>query len=252
MARVGTYKPDTDVTKDDKILGTDVSGVTRNYRLQDIGAFFKDTNQAGIAAQLTYQYKANSSSLASGNMGVTFSTGGTFEKITSIKMNKFAYGETVNSSENMMNIYASSSILIVDMADQDNYGVYDTGALTQDSNATDFYDLPLTAKKFNGSLTNDKIYGIISIGTGSDKNNFLEFTASHFAKDGGGNVLTEVINGSSMKYIEWDHDLGKHPSISVEQEGSPGQLAMMPVKHIDKNTVNIYFTGTTSGTIFAN
>ena len=252
MARVGTYKPDTDVTKEDKILGTDVSGVTRNYRLEDIGSFFKETNQAGIAAQLTYQYKADSSSLSNGNMGVTFSTGGTFEKITSIKMNKFAYAETVNSSENMMNIYASSSILIVDIADQDNYGVYNTGALTQDSNATDFYDLPLTAKKFNGSLTNDKIYGIISIGTGGDKSNKLAFTASHFAKDGGGNVLSETINGSSMKYIEWDHSLGKYPSISVEQEGSPGQLAMMPVKHINDNTARVYFTGTTSGTIYAN
>jgi len=251
MARVSTYKPDLNVTKEDKILGTDVSGATKNFRLEDVGVFFKETNQAGIAAQLTYQFKTSVTNTSSGCMSATFSTGTTFEKITSIKINKFAYGETVNSSENMMNIYASSSMLIVDIADQDNYGVYNTGGLTQDSNATNFYDLSLTVSKFNGSLVNNKIYALMPIATGGDKSNSIEFTSGDFARSGG-SLLSEVINGSTMNYIIWDHYLGKYPSISVEQEGSPGQLAMMPVKHINNNTVRVYFTGTTSGKIYAN
>lgn len=251
MARVSTYKPDLNVTKEDKILGTDVSGATKNFRLKDVGVFFKETNSAGIAAQLTYQFKTSVTNTMKGCMSVTFSTGTTFEKITSIKMNKFAYDEIVNSSENMMNIYASSSILIVDVEDQDNYGVYSTGALTQDSNATNFYDLPLTVIKFNGSLVNNKIYAIMPIATGSDRNGSLEFTASSFASNGG-SLLLETINGSSMPYIDFKHDLGKRPSITVEQEGSPGQVAMVPVKYIDNNNVRVYFTGTTSGKIYAN
>ena len=228
MARISRYKPDTDVTKDDKILGTDVSGVTKNYRLQDIGSFFKETNQAGIAAQLTYQYKTGPS-LSNGNMGVTFSTGDTFEKITSIKMSKFAYAETVNSSENMMNIYASSSILIVDIADQDNYGVYDTGALTQDSNATDFYDLPLVEKKSHGSLTNDKIYGIISIGTGSDKN---------YAS---GSINTNDIrwSGSGPYVLAITHDLGKYGSPTVRD--SANTIVYGKISYNGLNTLQLTF-----------
>ena len=56
MARIGNYKPDTDVTKNDKLFGTDSNGVTKNYRLQDVSTFFKETNAAGVAAQLTYKY----------------------------------------------------------------------------------------------------------------------------------------------------------------------------------------------------
>jgi len=242
MARVSAYKPDTDVTKNDKILGTDVSGVTKNYRLEDIGSFFKETNQAGIAAQLTYQYKASSSDLASGTMGITFSTGDTFEKITSIKMNKFAYAETVNSSENMMNIYTSSSILIVDIADQDNYGVYDTSALSQDSNNTDFYDLPLTVKpgKFNGSLTNDKIYGIISIGTGADKN----------YASGTINTNDSRWSGSGPYALAITHNLGKYGSPTIKD--SANTIVYGKMSYSGLNTLQLTFNAKFACEVFVN
>ena len=94
---------------------------------------------------------------------------------------------------------------------------------------------------------------IISIGGGSDKTaQVANFTAANFKRDENNALVYETINGSSMVYIEFNHNLGKKPAISVEQEGSPGQVAMMPVKYIDDNTVNVYFTGTTSGSIYAN
>ena len=92
---------------------------------------------------------------------------------------------------------------------------------------------------------------MLFFGGGADKTEELTFTSSTFARNGG-TLLTDTISGSIMPYVIFNHNLGKKPSISVEQEGSPGQVAMMPVKYINNNTVRVYFTGTTSGKIYAN
>ena len=251
MARISKYVNDTSVEKNDRLLGSNVGGATKNFAIEDISKFFKNTNAAGVAGQFTYQYK-NSAPYGNGTMRVTFSSGVTFANATSLKVNKYIYGET-DSSENLLDILASSKILIVDIEDQDNYGVYNTTTVTQDSVETDFYDIAISQEKANGSFTNEKFYAIISIGGGSDKTaQVANFTAANFKRDENNALVYETINGSSMVYIEFNHNLGKKPAISVEQEGSPGQVAMMPVKYIDDNTVNVYFTGTTSGSIYAN
>ena len=77
MPRINNIGLDTDVTKDDKLLGSDSGGATKSYTLKNISKFFKDSNAAGIAGQFTYQYKT--SGLVSGTMGITFSSGSTFQ-----------------------------------------------------------------------------------------------------------------------------------------------------------------------------
>jgi len=244
MPRINNIGLDTDVTKDDKLLGSDSGGATKSYTLKNVSKFFKDSNAAGIAGQFTYQYKT--SSLVSGTMGITFSSGSTFQNATSIKVSKFIYGETTNSSENILDILSSKQVLIVDVEDQDNYAIYNSGVVTQDG-STDFYDISLTTPtKFNGSFTNDKFYAIISIGGGADKQAVLTFDSTNFAAN------PETINGSSMRYVEWSHNLSKRPSITVAESGSPEQVAHVPVKYINDNKVRVYFTGTTSGKIYAN
>ena len=156
MPRINNIGLDTDVTKDDKLLGSDSGGATKSYTLKNVSKFFKDSNAAGIAGQLTYQYKSTSPYPA-GSMRVTFSTGSTFEKITSIKVSKFIQGEASNSYENLLTkVFATSQVLIVDVEDQDNFGIFDTTTVVQDSSETDFYDIALSVRKFNGSLTMKK------------------------------------------------------------------------------------------------
>jgi len=244
MARISTYQKDTSVEKTDKLLGSNLGGTTKNFAIEDISKFFKNTNAAGVAGQFTYQYK-NSAPYGNGTMRVTFSSGATFANATSLKVSKYIYGEE-DSSENLLDILASSKILVVDIEDQDNYGVYNTTTVTQDSVETDFYDIAISQEKANGSFTNEKFYAIISIGGGSDKQAVLTFDSSNFAAD------VETINGSSMRYVEWSHNLSKRPSITVAESGSPEQVAHVPVKYINDNTVKVYFTGTTSGKIYAN
>ena len=244
MPKIQSIQSDQNLNKGDKLLGSDVSGATRNYVISDVTKFFKDTNAAGVAGQFTYQFKSTSPFNA-GSMRITFSSGSTFQNATSIKISKFPHGSE-NSFENLLDIFVNTQILIVDVEDQDNFGVYDTTTVAQDSTETDFYNIAITSTKNNGSFVNEKFYAIISMGGGgADKNDSLSFTASDF--DG-----TETVSGSSMQYLDFTHNLGKKPAITVTEQGSPNEVCLVPVKYINNNTVRVYFTGTTSGTIFAN
>ena len=219
MPRINNIGLDTDVTKDDKLLGSDSGGATKSYTLKNISKFFKDSNAAGIAGQFTYQYK-NTSPYPSGTMRVTFSSGSTFQNATSIKVSKFIYGETTNSSENILDILSSKQILIVDVEDQDNYAIYNSGAVTQDG-SSNFYDISLTAPtKYNGSFTNEKIYAIISIGGGTDK--------------------TYIHNqGSASTTWNVSHSLGKFPSVTVVDINNVQGYGV--VTHTDDNNLTVTF-----------
>ena len=258
MPKIQNIQADQSISNNDKLLGSDSGGGTRNYVIGDVTKFLKNTNAAGIAGQFTYQYKSTAP-FSVGSMRVTFSSGLTFQNATSIKISKFIHNST-QSYENILTILTGKQLLIVDLEDQDNYGIYDAGTLTQDTSETDFFNLDLaTPTKFNGSFINERFYAIISIGdgtAGADKHTALTFTSSSFASttDSEGNVthLTENINGSTMKYVDFQHDLSKRPSITVAESGSPEQVAHVPVKYINDNKVRVYFTGTTSGKIYAN
>jgi len=233
MPRINNIGLDTDVTKDDKLLGSDSGGATKSYTLKNISKFFKDSNAAGIAGQFTYQYKT--SGLVSGTMGVTFSSGSTFQNATSIKVSKFIYGETTNSSENILDILSSKQVLIVDVEDQDNYAIYNSGTVTQDG-SSDFYDISLTTPtKFNGSFTNEKFYAIISIGGGADKNKTFD---DYFEQAQAANPWVVT------------HGLGKFPSVTVVNRNNVEVQAK--VTHNNDNQVTITFSGATAGKAYFN
>ena len=232
MPKIKDIQADINVSNNDKLLGTDISGSTRNYLISDISKFFKNTNAAGIAGQFTYQYKLGN--LNGGQMGVTFSSGSTFQNATSLKVSKFIYGETTNSSENLLDIFASSKILVIDVEDQDNYGVYNTTTVTQDG-STDFYDIAISQEKANGSFTNEKFYAIISIGGGSDKHAKFE---SYYEENTATNPWVVT------------HGLNKFPSVTVVNRN--GVEVYAKVTHDDENNVTITFSGDTAGKAYFN
>ena len=251
MARIGNFVADTDVTKDDKLVGTDIGGASKNYRLEDVSRFIKNTNAAGIAAQFTYQFKTNTTR-PNGSMSATFSSGNTFANLTAIEVSKFIYGSD-NSSENLLALMTSKDILIIDVENQNNFGLYTAGTPTKDSTHTNFYDISLSdVQNSNGSLTNDKFYAIIVFGGGGgDKTHELTFSTSTF-EDADGNDTEEALGGVTMKYFDFSHNLGKNPSITVTEAGSPDVKAFVPVKYINDNRVRVYFTGKTNGKVYAN
>jgi len=98
-------------------------------------------------------------------------------------------------------------------------------------------------------LTNGDITGLNTseiIYQEADRRATYAFTTNTFGTN------EEVINGSTMKYFDFTHNLDKYPSIMVTESGSPDQFCMVPVKYIDTNTVRVYFKGKTSGKVYAN
>ena len=254
MSRINQYIQDENVSFGDKLLGSDSGGATRNFSLESISDFFKESNAGGVVGQFVWQYKTSTPS--SGQMQAVFSSGSTFANLTSIKVSKYTKGDATNSKQNILSNFVGKDILLVETSDQDNHAIYNITSIDiindGNGNPTDNYTISLLYRnKGNGSLVANKHYAFVVFGGGSDKTEELTFTSSTFARSGG-SLLTETISGSVMPYVIFNHNLNKKPSITVEQEGSPGQVAMMPVKYINNNTVRVYFTGTTSGVIYAN
>ena len=231
MARFGNFVADTDVTKEDKLLGTDSGGASKNYRLEDVSKFLKNTNAAGIAAQFTYQFKTDSSR-PNGSMTATFSSGSTFANLTAIEVSKFTYGEDTNSSENLLATIASKDILLVDVEDQNNFGLYTAGTPTKDSTYTNFYDISLSGvQNSNGSLENNKFYAIIVFGGGADK--------SYKHTQNSGSATWSVA-----------HNLGKRPSVTVVDVNNVQGYGI--VTHTDDNNLTVTFPGSTTGKAYCN
>ena len=230
MPRISNITPDATVEKSDKLLGSNADGTTKNFEVDDISTFFKETNAAGIAGQFIYQYKSS----GNGTFIPTFSAGSTtFANATSLKVNKYIYGET-DSTENLLDILASSKILVVDVEDQDNYGVYNTTTVAQDG-SSDFYDITISREKANGSFTNEKFYAIVSIGGGSDKHSaFSDYYETSQATNPW--VIT--------------HNLSKFPSVTVVNRN--GVEVHTKVTHDNNNKVTITFSGDTAGKAYFN
>ena len=55
MPRISNVISDNTVESNDKLLGSNTGGATKNFAVEDIATFFKETNAAGAAAQLTYK-----------------------------------------------------------------------------------------------------------------------------------------------------------------------------------------------------
>ena len=115
MPKIQNIQADQSISGNDKLLGSDSGGGTRNYVIGDVTKFFKNTNAAGIAGQFTYQYKSVAPFNA-GSMRVTFSSGLTFQNATSIKISKFIHNST-ESYQNILNILTGQQLLIVDLED---------------------------------------------------------------------------------------------------------------------------------------
>ena len=49
MPRINNIGLDTDVTKDDKLLGSDSGGATKSYTLKNVSKFFKDISKDLLA-----------------------------------------------------------------------------------------------------------------------------------------------------------------------------------------------------------
>lgn len=225
MGRISNYISDTSVEKTDKLLGSNSGGATKNFAVSDINKFMKNTS----SSKLVFQFEDNSGQKANGKFLGTFSTAQkNFSTLTSIKVNKFPSG-SFNSVVEYLQSLVNNDIILHDVENINNFGVYTVSSVTQDSNATDYYDIALVAKTGNnGTIVDEQFYSIILYaGSGGDK------TFSH----------TQSASSSSWTI---NHNLGKKPSVTVTTLAT-GIQVIGEVTYTNNNTLVVSFAAAVSG-----
>ena len=164
MPRISNIALDQNVEKGDKLLGSDAGGATKNYSIDDITIFLKDTNGIGIVGQIPYVLHnssfGGSATRQKGSLTISSSlTTFAFSSITTLKASKFP-NKNDKSVVNVLSAFAGKEVIIASNENQDNFGIYSCTAVTQDNTETDFYDLTLSFLSGNGNLVVDKFYSI--------------------------------------------------------------------------------------------
>jgi hypothetical protein len=224
MGRISNYVSDTTVEKTDKFLGSNFNGQTKNFSVFDVNTFLKN-NDSG---KLVYSYEATSNLKSPGSFLGTFSTSQkNFSALTSIKVSKYPSGSDNAVLEYLQSI-VNNDIVLADVVNINNFGVYTINSLTQDSNAADYYDLALTVKTSNGAIVDEQFYSIIlHAGLSGDK------------------AFTHTQTASSSSWTI-NHGLGKKPSVTVTTLAT-GVQVIGEVTYTNNNTIVVSFAAAVSG-----
>ena len=237
MARISTYIIDTAVTLSDKWIGTDSSGgSTKNFTAQSIADLFNEKGSVGIVNQSNFLFQTD---LNGGRKPgtISFTAGGgdttSFSTITTIKISKYA--SSTNSILNYLETLVGKPIMLAQLDDLNNFGVYKLYSLTQDVTEKEFYNANFTLIESNGSLLSEKTYGIVAYPAAAVDQGDLHFTYSQVTASG-----------------SWDitHNLDKNPSVSIVDSG--GNTVVGDVVYINKNQLTINFTAQFSGKAYLN
>ncbi len=164
MARINTYSKDTTIQKDDKLLGSNADGTTRNFSIEDIGTFQANTNSAAIAGQLSYVYHNNSfggnSTQQSGSVHIsTADLTTSFSSVTALRVHKNPYGNNTGADQ-FIQILEHKKIIISRNDDPNSFGILEVDTVTVDYGNPDFFDLALSYVSGPGSFVNDEFYSI--------------------------------------------------------------------------------------------
>ena len=157
MARISTYALDSNVTKNDKVIGTDSAGTqTRNYKISAITSFLnKSSSVETTGSRFTFVRPSNTTKTY-GYIKLPVDQGATvaFSTISSIQLHKKA------ASDVDINTYyeaiEGSLVLLQKADDPTHFGVFEWTTSTQNSSNTDVYDITVKFKGGNGSLQDEE------------------------------------------------------------------------------------------------
>ena len=239
MARISTYAIDAVVTLLDKWIGTDSNSgnATKNFTAQSIADLFNANGSIGIVNQNNFQFQTN---LAGGRKPgtVSFTAGGgdgtSLASLTTIKISKFA--ASTNLILDYIETLVGEYVMLAQIDDLNNFGIYKLDSLTQDVTETDFYNANFTFIGSNGNLDSEKYYGLIIYPGG--------------AAEAGGDknfVFTQAVASATWTV---QHNLNKFPSCTMVL--STGQQGYGDVTFIDENNLTITFASAESGKAYIN
>lgn len=229
MARISTYQRDTVVTKNDKVIGTDSSGsVTKNFKLEDIGNFFSETNAIGIVTQLVFRFTIGTKVPQT----ISFDGGGgnntAFGDVTEVVVS--GLDEDDNNVGEYLEQFEAKTVIIVRLDDFSNFGIFDVTSVA-DYSDPNFKTFTLTNRVNQGSFIDDKYYGIALFPVNDDK---------HYVHNQSSASSTWTIN----------HGLNKFGSVTVVL--STGQKGYGDVTYTDSNNLTVSFAGAETGKAYIN
>ena len=231
MGRISNFTLDTSVEESDKLLGSNLGGATKNFKVEDIAKFLANTNATGSAGQLVYSFEATASQKSNGSFLGTFSSGTAITNLTAIKVSKYPSGTTTDAAVEYLTLLVGKDILLSDVQNVNNHGVFTVESVTRDSSATDYYDLVLSSIGGNGSIVDEQFYSIILYGASGDKT---------------------YVHTQSASTDQWvvTHNLNKNPSVSVTD--SSGNQVHPDVIYNTLNKITIVFAGANAGEAYIN
>ena len=218
MARISKYAQDDNVTRSDKLFGSDGTGSTRNFSVASVTDFISETNASGIPLQ--FNFKLNQTqTLQTGEAKIT-SSNTSFANVTAINVSKYQFKGSLDISA-ALTALNNKKIIIIEVGNNNNYGTFSAGAWT-DANADGFYSTTLSAASTNGSFTDGKVYAIAAFNTDGDAHVAASFDTIVTA--------TKTIN----------HNLGKFPSVTIKLNDN--SVVYADVSHTNNNTLTITFS----------
>lgn len=234
MARISTYALDSDVTKNDKVIGTDSAGTqTRNYKISDITNYLNRSSVVDINGS-RFKYIRPTSSQASGYLKLSVDQGSTvaFSSLSSFQLHKKTLADVdINL---FYEAIEGSLVLLQKSNDASKFGVFEWTTSTRNSSNTDLYDVTVVYKGGNGSLEDEEDY-LLSL---------LLFRFDDMDK--------HKVVAQSTPSATWsmNHGLNKKPSVTVVD--STGNKIIGQIEYDDANNVTINFGKNVSGYAYFN
>ena len=234
MARISTYNLDSNVTKTDKVIGTDSAGnITKNFNLEDIANFLNTSSLINVNGQLVYQFKE----LAVPGSGQFVTSTGVAQAFSAITSLLFSHTNTNNQNiQQYIDYFEGLFVMLTQTDNQNNFGQYSVDSITDSGSG--YSTFAVSFREGNGTLVEDKYYAMSFSPKGqTDKH--------HVYDDNGSNK--QFLAGQSYKVT---HNLNKFPSVTTVD--SAGSHLVGDVQHIDTNSFTLTFSASFQGKVYIN
>ena len=232
MAKISTYDLDGNVSKTDKIIGTDSSGNgTKNFKLEDIAGFLNNSSLLSVNGQISYKFKDKSAP----NTGEFNISGGGASAFSAISSLVFSYLNTNSQSvQTYLTSLSGNDIVISQTDNPNNFGIYAVSNITAGGSGENFATFTVSFREGNGTIVADKHYSLsVSRKGGSDKN-----------------FVSNTITFSANSAQTIAHNLNKFPSVTTVD--SAGNEVFGDIQHININSFKITFTSSFTGKVHVN
>lgn len=226
MARIGSYNNDDNVSGQDKVLGTDSAGSTKNYTLNSIGEFFSKKNVIKSNVEFPVLFVNSQSDIGYATLSrLGFGgSGQSMVNFSSFLISKFdANGDSINS---LIRRVLENRITISSYENQDTYCDYEVVSVENSVDYPNFLEIQVNSISGAGTFLN---------------NGYYIFSVAHQVGDK--NYEHEQSSPSSQWVV--NHNLGKKPAVSVVD--SAGTIIICEVEYNSTNQVTLIFDAATSG-----